>query len=165
MKLKFLLLLIPVLLSCKKDQVDKGTVKSVKEFAEMLKQGSYKGFLLPEFDAEDIPELLKYSNDTSIITQFPRNSISSAWVSEVYLGTYMLWNIESIRARSIKSELLSPGGFPSRNPYLRDKTAQPSPLKPSVEAQSVASAAYYSWWHKNPSMDSDPLAGTHYEWW
>lgn len=163
MKSKFLILFILGLWGCKQEPVEKDPV--VKEFVDQLKQGTYTGFVLPKFEVRHIPELLQYRNDLTLITSFPGNPVSSAYIREVYLGTYILWNIEAIRARAVGSETLMLESFPSRNPYLRDKTAPPSPLKSSVEAQSVASAAYYSWWHKNQSMDNDPLADTHYEWW
>lgn len=163
MKLKFLLLLTIAFCGCKQDLPDKEPGKAVAEFVRQLKKGSYKEYSLPEFEARHIPELLKYSNDTSIISQFPRNGLSSAWIPEVYLGTYILWNIESIRARAINSKFLTPGGFPSLNPYLRERTPGGTIIN-LKEAQKVAYDAYHLWWKQGGAFDNDPLAGTDYEW-
>ena len=164
MKLKFLLLLIPVLWSCKQDLADKKPEKAVQEFINGLKKGGYKDFRLPEFDSRHIPELLKYGDDYTIITQFPRNSISSAWVPEVYLGTYVLWTIESIRVRTANDRFISPGGFPSLNPYLWKKTTERGPMILSKEAQKIALEAYRTWWTQGGPFSHNPLAETDYEW-
>ncbi len=163
MKLKLILLLALGLCACKQDLIDKESGKAVEEFVRQLKKGSYKEYGLPEFESKHIPELLKYSNDTSIITQFPRNGLSSAWIPEVYLGTYILWNIESVRARAINSKFLTPGGFPSLNPYLGESPPGGTIIN-LTEAQKVASDAYHSWWKQGGTFDSDPLADTGYEW-
>lgn len=164
MKLKLLLLLVLGLCACKQNLLDKESGKAVEEFVKQLKKGSYKEYGLPEFESKHIPELLKYSNDTSIITQFPRNGISSAWFPEVYLGTYILWNIESVRARAINSKFLTPGGFPSLNPHLGKRTPDETWTTLSKEAQKIASDAYHLWWKQGGAFDSDPLATTDYEW-
>lgn len=163
MKLKLVLLLVLGLSACKQDLIDKEPGKAVEEFVRQLKNGSYKEYSLPEFESRHIPELLKYSNDISIITQFPRNGVSSAWIPEVYLGTYILWNIEAVRARAINSKFLTPGGFPSLNPYLAERTPGGTIIN-LKEAQKVASDAYHSWWKKGGISEGDPLEGTDYEW-
>ncbi len=168
MKLKYLILLILGLSGCKQELKDKEPEKAVKQFVQQLKRATYKEYGLPEFEPRHIPELLKYSNDTTVITQFPRNGISSAWIPEVYLGTYVLWNIESVRARAASSQFLVPGGFPSLNPFLRSKTREDVHLILSKEAQKAASDAYAVWWNRYLPFDQlkniDPLASTDYEW-
>lgn len=168
MKLKFLILLILGLSGCKQELKDKDPGKAVKQFVQQLKQGTYKEYGLPEFEPRHIPDLLQYSNDTTVITEFPRNGISSAWIPEVYLGTYILWTVESVRARAIHSRFLVPGGFPSLNPFLRNKIQEDAHLILSKEAQKAASDAYTLWWNRNLPFDQlkniDPLAATDYEW-
>lgn len=43
----------------------------VPSFIDLLKAGRYKTFMLPAFTPADIPELLKYRNETVLIRNFP----------------------------------------------------------------------------------------------
>ena len=53
----------------------------VPSFINLLKVGRYKTFLLPVFTPSDIPELLKYRNETVLIRNFPFNPFSSYAIS------------------------------------------------------------------------------------
>jgi hypothetical protein len=53
----------------------------VPSFIDLLKAGRYKTFMLPAFTPADIPELLKYRNETVLIRNFPFNPFSSYAIS------------------------------------------------------------------------------------
>ena len=70
-------------------------------FVKQLKTGTYKmkndkGVVeVPHFTEEDIPELLNYAEDLTIIPSFP--SVYNMNNGKIRLGECMLWVIESIR--------------------------------------------------------------------
>ena len=74
---------------------------NVSLFVKQLKAGTYnmkneKGVVeVPHFTEEDIPELLKYAEDLTIIPSFP--SVYNTNNGKIRLGECMLWVIESIR--------------------------------------------------------------------
>src|SRR5690606_34297895 len=121
-----------LLLSCKNEDHDPESNLNVSQYIEALKSNQYHADKLPEFDYKDIPALLEYRNETQFITEFPRNPISSYYGPECSLGMYVLWTIESIRARSINSEYLVMG-FPSQNPILEREDAEGSEFVRSEE--------------------------------
>lgn len=57
-------------------------VITVEKYIELLKANQYESTNLPAFTYNEIPELLKYRNDTQIITNFPHNPISSLYGPE-----------------------------------------------------------------------------------
>lgn len=141
---------------------------SVDRYVSLLKAGKYDESELPNFNAIDIEKLLTYRNETQEISNFPRNPISSSFNEEVTLGMYILWTIESIRARSYGSEFLN-GSFPSQNPVIINKdnidfTMEVDPI------QKIVADSYYNWWETNKSKDFsefdeiDPLEETVYRW-
>jgi hypothetical protein len=151
------------LLSCEKE----GNNSDVEKYINQLKSNSYKDDELPAFTTADIPALLNYRNSTMVITNFPRNGISSLWASECKLGIYVLWTIESIRAVEIKSKYLI-GRFPSQNPILAIKASQELDLVNDNRSQEEAAKAYYEWWYSSyivsDKMNIDPLKNTDYRW-
>src|ERR1035437_7870313 len=78
----------------------------VDRYIELLKASQYDSINLPAFTYLNIPALLVYRNETQLITNFPRNGISSMLVPDCKLGMYVLWTIESIRAVAIQSDRL-----------------------------------------------------------
>jgi hypothetical protein len=158
-----------ILLSCKDENHDPVNNLNVSKYIEALKSNQYHEDQLPEFIAEDIPALLEYRNETRIITDFPRNPISSYYRSECSLGLYVLWTIESIRARSINSEFLLMG-FPSQNPILELKEAEGSEFVSAELSQEPVAKAYFDWWESNKSKDfeefkhMDPLEALNFRW-
>jgi len=141
-----------ILLSCKDEDLDPGRNLNVSKYIEALKSNQYHEDKLPEFTAEDIPALLEYVNETQIITDFPRNPISSYYGPECSLGMYVLWTIESIRARSINSEYLVMG-FPSQNPILEREDAEGSEFVSAEVSQEPVAEAYFDWWESNKNKD------------
>lgn len=158
-----ILVLIFGLIGCEK-QVDN---PAVEEYINQLKSNSYASSELPAFEPSDIPALLKYRNETLIITNFPHNGISSLWLPECKLGMYVLWTIESIRAVEINSKYLV-GRFPSQNPVLAFKSSTELKLVSDNNSQNEAARAYYYWWHAiyifSDRMKTDPLEETDFRW-
>jgi hypothetical protein len=151
------------LIGCAK-QKDKNDVDT---YIYQLKSNSYKSSELPAFLPNQIPFLLQYSDDSTIITNFPHNGISSLWAPECRLGMYVLWTIESIRAVEIKSEYLI-GRFPSQNPILALRNSTELKLVNDKLSQIEAAKAYHDWWYTNMIMSAtlkiDPLENTKYRW-
>src|SRR5690554_1529106 len=110
------------LTGCDKNDDERTINPNVETYIKLLKSGQYDSSKLPSFTYRDIPTLLQYRNDTHIITDFPRNPISSFYGPECRLGVYALWTIEAIRAESTNSDYLI-SRFPSQNPVLALKTS------------------------------------------
>ncbi len=140
---------------------------AVETYIEQLKSNQYVSVDLPDFTYADIPALLEYRNEKQIITNFPRNPISSLWEPECRLGIYVLWTIESIRAVAIGSKYLILK-FPSRNPILSLRESDELVLVRTQEAQDQAAQAYYDWFYTNLMWDQfkwrDPLEGINFKW-
>ena len=85
---------------CTSEEMDYNN-PDVALFVKQLKSGTYKmknekGVVeVPHFTEEDIPELLKYAEDLTIIPSFP--SVYNMNNGKIRLGECMLWVIESIR--------------------------------------------------------------------
>ncbi len=142
---------------------------TVDRYVELLKANQYDSINLPAFTSSDIPALLKYRNDTQVITNFPRNLISSLYAPDCTLGMYVLWTIESIRAVAIDSKYLIMR-FPSQNPILALRESTELKLVYDEASHQTAAKAYYDWWENNKQKkfnefkDIDPLAKTKYRW-
>jgi len=166
------LLLLTILIysstGCNKNKSVDVDNMTVKKYVDLLKEGKYKFRELPNFTYEDISDLLEYSKETQRITNFPVNMISSFAMPECSLGLYILWTIESIRARAINSEKLI-GSFPSLNPIVQKREA-PFDSEFDVSVQEIISIAYQNWWEANKDKDFDefkqidPLEETGYRW-
>lgn len=162
----FLIALLAIFFSCE-DKPESPNL-SVERYVSLLKANKYDNSELPEFDANDIEKLLAYRNENQIITDFPRNPISSSITVESTLGMYILWTIESIRARSFGSEFLI-GTFPSQNPVIKYKESLEFVVQTNLIQQEIADS-YYDWWESNKAKDFsefnqiDPLEETDYRW-
>ncbi len=153
-------------LGCEEDS-DPSTI-SVERYVELLKQGKYDADQLPEFSSRDIPALLAYRNESQIIKDFPVNTLSSSMTSECTLGMYILWTIESVRARSIDSKYLF-YTFPSQNPVI-EKKVDFTWVEQSDAVLATIAQSYFDWWENNKNKDFDnfknidPLTDTEYKW-
>ena len=169
--LKNFIILISLIgiISCEKNNNDEIYKLSVEKYIELLESNQYDSLNLPEFTYTHIPELLKYRNETKIITNFPHNGISSLYESDCKLGMYVLWTIESIRAVAINSEYLI-NRFPSQNPILALRNSDELNLIFDSESHEIAAKAYSDWWEDNKHRDFDefknidPLIETDYRW-
>ena len=142
---------------------------TVDRYVELLKVNQYDSINLPAFTYNDIPALLKYRNETQVITNFPHNGISSLYGPDCKLGMYILWTIESIRAVAIDSKYLIMR-FPSQNPILALRDSLGFNLVYDDTSHEIAAKAYYDWWENNKQRNFnefkniDPLSGTKYKW-
>ena len=139
----------------------------VDAYVQLLRSNKYVTGELPAFKYTDIPGLLKYRNDTTSITNFPINPISSFARGECKVGMIVLWTIESVRARSINSKYLI-GRFPSQNPILAKRNSDAFEFVFDYTSQQIAAKAYYDWWFSDENYDKikniDPLGNTDYMW-
>jgi hypothetical protein len=168
-KLLIILISLTVIISCEKSAPVETTNSAVERYIQLLKANQYDSLNLPAFTDNDIPALLKYRNETQIITNFPHNGISSLYAPDCTLGMYVLWTIESIRAVAVNSQHLIMR-FPSQNPILGLRDAQEYTLVYTEESHIIAAKAYYDWWYTHNSMNFsafmniDPLGTTPYQW-
>jgi hypothetical protein len=168
-KLFIILISLTSIMSCEKSDPIETDNPAVEKYIQLLKANQYDSLNLPAFTYSDIPALLKYRNETQIITNFPHNPISSLFGPECKLGMYVLWTIESIRAVAINSEHLIMR-FPSQNPILGLRDAQEYTLVFTEESHMVAAKAYYDWWYNHNSLSFsafihiDPLGESSYQW-
>ena len=162
-----LILLVIIIAGCNKSDSEATINLSVDRYIELLKANQYDSLNLPAFTYQDIPTLLKYRNDTQIITNFPHNGISSLYAPNCKLGIYVLWTIESIRAMAINSEYLIMR-FPSQNPILAKRNSITLELVDDAQSPEVAANAYNNWWNSDSNFDNikhiDPLGETEYKW-
>ena len=88
--------------SCSEETLDYNN-PDVDLFVRQLKAGNYntkspKGFVeVPKFTEKDIPTLLNYAEDLTLITSFPLPPVSAYYSGKVRLGECMLWVVETIR--------------------------------------------------------------------
>ena len=168
-KILILLGFLVALFSCNKNDTEEIKNLDVETYIELLKSNQYDSINLPPFTPMDIPALLQYRNENQMITNFPRNSISSLYDPDCKLGMYVLWTIESIRAVSINSKYLIMR-FPSQNPILALRDADGLKLVSDNVSHTIAAKAYYDWWNNNKKINFedfkniDPLEATDYKW-
>ncbi|MBL7970620.1 MAG: DUF4943 family protein [Prolixibacteraceae bacterium] len=156
------------LLSCNKDEINNTEVET---YIELLKTNQYDAFRLPEFSFDDIPALLKYTYDFSVVNKFPHNPISSyaPTNSDYRLSVLVLWTIESIRLAATDNKLVL--GFPSQHPFVQTKS---EPIKWITNHEDkiyeTIRQAYWNWWKENEHKkissfcNIDPLSETKYQW-
>lgn len=85
--------------SCQPDEFSL-TKPDADQFVAMLKDGSYAekfGYQLPDFSMAQIDRLMHYVNDTTAITMFPGNPISSKHTDPKILNECLMWTIDGIR--------------------------------------------------------------------
>ncbi|MBB4043603.1 hypothetical protein GGR06_001385 [Bacteroides reticulotermitis] len=139
-------------------------------FVKQLKAGTYnmkneKGLVeIPHFMDKDIPSLLKYAEDLTIIPSFP--SVYNTNNGKIRLGECMLWIVEYIRQ----------GTPPSQGCKMVKANAENYEAIYFLTDEEVLDAAtcYRRWWEGrkypktywtiDPCYD-EPLCGTGYRWW
>ncbi len=151
-----------VLMSCEKNANSDRAV----EFIEKVKTGTFDAMFLPDFEPSDIPTLLSYRNDKTVLLKYPTNPVSSFVFDTVTVGIIALWTIESIRVCELNGDSLEFNRFPSLNPRLID-TANFAVNK--FEIQDRGSKLYYNWWHQvglelNEKLKINPLDGSSNKW-
>ena len=153
---------------CNGEEMDQNN-PDVSVFVKQLKAGKYKmqnekGVVeVPHFAEKDIPDLLKYAEDLTIIPSFP--SVYNMNNGKIRLGECMLWTIEYIRQ----------GTPPSLGCKMVLANAENyEPIYFLTDEEVLDAACYRRWWEErkypktrwsiDPCYD-EPLCGTGYRWW
>ena len=148
----------------------------VEKYVELLKSVHFSGdsiygwnakyglISMPAFTYEDIDELLKYRNDTTIITNIPRNGMSSLIYPHKYeVRMIILWAIESIRVVAINSRVINNGRFPSLNPELVYRV---TPKDVNINDYDTASQNLFEkWWKERKDKEWQIVSDVYYTWW
>jgi len=114
--------------------------------------------------SNNISELLDHSEDNRLISNFPRNPLSSFYMEKVSLGIYVLWTIESIRKDKSKDPEFYL--FASLNPRIvRSSTGE---LVDQDAILTVVRKAYTNWWSSSLAIEDklvvDPLQDLDLRW-
>jgi len=151
--------------SCKDDFDLKGP--NVDQFVNLLKSGRYSsevGHEMQSFSLDQIEQLLFYSKDTSVLSFFPYNPISSKRTDPKVLGECILWTVEGIRLEnkygSLEPALKDTLAYTSTNGYTRLTGNE-------LLRISDIYINWYSDYKKSPSdvlRKKDLLKNTSYKW-
>lgn len=155
--------------SCSERELDVNN-PDVGLFVKQLKDGTYhctdrNGVeILPRFSHKNIPQLLEYADDLSVIGSFP--TLFQANTGKLRLGECLLWTVECIRR----------GMPPSKGcklVYVRARNYEPAYFLTDEEVKDAV-AYYRRWWDQHQSLPptlpddapfDDPLQGSGYRWW
>lgn len=173
------LLVITVLtffcIACEKDEFDLAN-PDVEEFVQQIKDGTYDSYVkgedgenlwlqMPGFSENHIQSLIDFSDDTSQITSFPINPLSSRTpfpVGRAYsiLGECLLWTVEGIR---------NDFGYGSLDPYLIDTALVESVRYKGLGGTEIliVKDLYDDWWTNFKDedwKDINPLENSTYRW-
>lgn len=171
------IILLGVCTACEKFNKDElikkqNELPGVSDFVAQLKKGTYDKDMPPYTD-DDISELLKYAGDTTHISYFPFNPVSSIKPGalrgngEFILAECILSVIECIRM-----DFLSPAYLPLTFPmgvFEKSESSDVGQTKPHLSGQEllVIKDLYQKWWKENQGGEwklVNPLNGTSYEW-
>lgn len=137
---------------------------NIDTLIQLLRENQYytvKSFGLPLLIWEDIPKLLEISDDTTLLTSFPRNGISSYMQKECYLGVISMWLIESIRITEEKGIYDPFENYPSLNPIIRQKNRKEfSYATTNIKEMRLASHIYMDWWKKVEHLNNKEACKT-----
>ena len=174
-KLSFIAILVLLCIGCEKDKFDIDN-PDVEIFVKQLKDGTYdyyeKGetgenlwLLMPKFTRSHIQSLIAFAKDTSHITNFPTNPISSRRPfpegrDYFILGECLLWTVEGIR---------NGYGYGSLDPFLIDTSMSESERFKGLKCIEILIVRdiYKDWWNNfkdNDWKDINPLEETSYRW-
>ena len=146
--------------SCSKKSSD---LSKVDMFIETLKEDKTAPEK-PDFNVDNISELMEYRNEQLTISNFPRNALSSFYMEDVAVGMYVLWTIESLRMEAINDPNFYL--FASLNPRIaRTSTGQ---LVDQDIIRSEVAEAYSAWWTSKLTLEEklqiNPLEGLDLIW-
>lgn len=174
-KLLFIAISILLCSGCEKDKFDIEN-PDVSLFVKQLKNGTYdcyeKGetgenlwLLMPKFTRNHIQSLIEFAKDTTLISDFPINPISSRRPfpegrEYFILGECLLWTVEGIR---------NGYGYGSLDPFLIDAGLAESERYKGLKGGEILLVRniYKIWWdnYKDGDWnDTNPLEETSYRW-
>ncbi len=176
MKKLFILTVIFLLcMRCEKESFDIDN-PDVEKFVFQIKNGTYSCYetgendenlwlLMPNFTEKHIQSLMDFSKDTTHITAYPFNPISSRTPfpegrAYCILGECLLWTIEGIRNGS---------GYGSLDPYIIDTSINESESYSWLNGHEflIVQGIYEVWWNTHKETDwqaINPLEETAYIW-
>jgi hypothetical protein len=171
--LAFITVIILFCISCRKDEFDPNN-PDVALFVQQIKNGTYNCYkkgengenlwlLMPKFSKNHIQSLIDFSKDTSHITKFPFNPVSSRTPfpygrGYCVLGECLLWTVEGIRNSTT---------YGSLDPYLIDTTKNNPAEGISGKEILIVRDLYQYWWSNFKDKnwkDTNPLEGKLYRW-
>ena len=174
-KLLFITVLTLFCIGCEKDEFDIAN-PDVEKFVQQIKTGTYNCYekgengenlwlQMPKFTKNHIQSLIDFSKDTSHITSFPFNPISSRTPfpfgrEYCILGECLLWTVEGIR---------NDFGYGSLEPYLIDTAIIESEKYKGLRGTEILIVRdfYNDWWTSFKDKDwkdKNPLENTSYRW-
>jgi len=174
-RLSFIIILILLCIGCEKDKFDIDN-PDVAVFVKQLKNGTYdcyeKGetgenlwLLMPKFTLNHISSLIEFAKDTTHISDFPINPISSRRPypegrDYFILGECLLWTVEGIR---------NGYGYGSLDPFLIDTALAESVRFKGLKGDEmlIVRDIYKNWWENfkdSDWKDNNPLQETSYRW-
>ena len=174
-KLSFIAILVLLCIGCEKEKFNIDN-PDVAVFVKQLKNGTYgcyeKGetgenlwLLMPKFTRSHIQSLIDFSKDTTYISDFPINPISSRRPypegrEYFILGECLLWTVEGIR---------NGYGYGSLDPFLIDNALAESERYKGLKGDEILLVrdVYEDWWDNykdNDWMNKNPLEDTSYRW-
>lgn len=165
------LLMLTVCTGCSDETLDYNN-PDVDLFVKQLKSGNYttkspKGFVeVPIFSEKDIPALLRYAEDMTVIPSFPLPPVSAYFSGKIRLGECVLWIVESVRLgnyASLGCKMVRANAVNYEGIYFL-----------TDEEVLDAAARYRRWWENRQfprtvwTIDAcfnEPLCGSGYRWW
>ena len=174
-KIYFVIFLSILISGCTKDKFNLNN-PDVGLFVRQLKNGTYncwekgdKGenlwLLMPAFNPGHISSLIDLAKDTSHISEFPINPISSRRPfpqdrEYFILGECLLWIVEGIR---------NGYGYGSLDPYIIDTALTESERYRGLKCNDILKVRdiYKEWWDSLQDDDwqsRNPLTGTSWRW-
>ena len=176
MKKLFIIIFLPLLfIGCEKEKFDIDN-PNVATFVKQLKNGTYNCYekgetgeilwlLMPKFTQNHISSLIEFAKDTSHISNFPINPISSrtpfpAGRDYFILGECLLWTVEGIR---------NGYGYGSLDPFLIDTALTESERYKGLKGKEILIVRdiYKNWWNNFKDKnwkDKNPLEDTSFRW-
>lgn len=174
-QLSFITIIFLFCIGCEKDKFDLNN-PDVEIFVRHLKNGTYdcyeKGetgqnlwLQMPKFTSNHISSLIEYAYDTTHISDFPINPVSSRRPypegrEYFILGECLLWTVEGIR---------NGYGYGSLDPFLIDTALTESQRYKGLKSGEILIVRniYKDWWNsfKDRNLfDNNPLKETSYRW-
>lgn len=168
------IVLILFFMSCERDQINLNN-PNVDRFVQQIKTGTYDQYekgedgenlwlLMPRFTEKDIASLIDHASDTSQITAYPFNPMSSRTPfpgrNHGILGECLLWTVEGVRNGS---------GYGSLDPFLIDTSLDESERYKGLTGADILIIRdiYDNWWMNHKADDwktINPLENTPYIW-
>lgn len=175
MKNMLFIILILFSTSCEKDSFNIGN-PDVEKFVNQIKTGTYSQYekdengenlwlIMPGFTEKHIPSLIDFSKDTTHITAYPYNPMSSRTPFPYgrdysILGECLLWTVEGIR---------NGNGYGSLDPYIIDTSLIESERYNGLKGTDILIIRdiYNDWWTNFKDGDwrtKNPLENSSYMW-